>query len=471
MRSSNGELGNPGEQSIFVLHVDDKPQFGDLVATYLEILDDDITVITETNARDGLDRIADESIDCVVSDYDMPGMDGIEFLQAVRENYPNCPFILFTGNGSEELASKAIDAGATSYLSKGFGGSEVFERLVNRIQNAVSHRRSERRAKIAQDRLLELYEQTGGFFIIDDEWTITYWNQQMVRRTGRTPDEVLGRSFLDAFPNARGTDLYEKYREAMESRETISFETYYDPHEYWITVYASPVEEGLFVHSREFTAEKERELQRRNHILESFANTVSHDLRNPLNVAQGRLQLAQKTGDFEHLEEVVQAHNRMRNLIDELLQVARGDESAVTDVSLEEAAEQAWETVTSKETDLVTEDNAEFEAYESQLRRLLENLFWNALDHGEASTIRVGVTDGDEIYIEDDGVGVPPSERETIFESGYSTEDGNPGYGLAIVDRICESHGWDIHVTDGTDSGARFVISAVEIDPEHAAKF
>jgi len=451
------------EQSISVLHVDDDQDFCGLMVAYLEELDEDITVVSETVPRDGIATLSGEPIDCVVSDYEMPGMDGVEFLRAVREDYPNLPFFLFTGRGSEEVASEAIEAGVTSYLQK--GGTETYEQLVNRIQNAVSHYRSEQRAEVAQERLLELYEQTDGFFVLDGKWTITYWNQQMARRTGRSADAVLGQSFRSAFPQARGTELLNQYQQAMESREAVEFETFYEPHGYWVNVRVYPVAEGLFIHSREITGEKEQEqeLQRRNHILESFANTVSHDLRNPLSIAEGRLQLAKETGDYEHLEEVTQAHNRMRNLIDELLVVARGEGSEPAEVTLAQSVESAWETVTADGMDLVVDDDAAFEAYESQLRRLFENLFWNALDHGDATEIRVGVFD-DGIYIEDNGAGIPDTDRDVVFDSGFSSVDGNPGYGLSIVKRICSSHGWDIRVTAGSDEGARFEISNIEFN-------
>ena len=97
---------------IRVLHVDDDPAFVDLAATFLEREDDRIEVLTATNAEVGLDRL-DEGVDCIVSDYEMPRLDGIEFLERVRAAGDDRPFILFTGKGSEEIASEAISAGVT----------------------------------------------------------------------------------------------------------------------------------------------------------------------------------------------------------------------------------------------------------------------------------------------------------------------------------------------------------------------
>lgn len=187
--------------SIRVLHVDDESQFGNLVKSYVENLDDSITVLTETGGQRGVERIDQTHVDCVVSDYQMPRMDGLEFLDAVRERYPNIPFILFTGKGSEEIASRALNAGVDFYLQK--NGSESYELLVNRITKAVDQQRSKRQAKVAQDRLIQLYEQTDGFYAVDEDWTVTYWNQRIAERTNRPPEAVIGRGTGTCFPRRR----------------------------------------------------------------------------------------------------------------------------------------------------------------------------------------------------------------------------------------------------------------------------
>ncbi|WP_080505315.1 hybrid sensor histidine kinase/response regulator [Halorubrum aethiopicum] len=444
-----------------VLHVDDDPQFGNMVSLYLEKIRDNLTVVTETDAGSGLDRVENDPIDCIISDYQMPKMDGLEFLEAVRDEYPNLPFILFTGEGSERIASEATTHNVTSYLQK--SGTETYELLAQQVENAVNHHRSKRLAKVTEDRLFGLYEQADGFYMLDENWTITYWNPRISERTGRDPEDVLGRSYWNVFPEAKELKTEPHFREAMETRNPVKFEVWYEPCEYWADVRAYPIDRGLFVHSRNISdiKEQEREIERRNHILESFANTVSHDLRNPLQVAEGRLQLAEKTGDFEHLNEVKQAHNRMRNLIDNLLSIARGEDLDISEISLQESASEAWSTVTSKETKLEIDDSARFEAQPSQLRRLFENLFWNALEHGDADVVRVGVMDDDGIYIEDDGQGIPTSERDRIFDTGYSTTEDGPGYGLHIVESIADLHDWTIRVTEGDTGGARFEIRGI----------
>jgi PAS domain S-box-containing protein len=137
-----------------VLHVDDEQDFADVTAEFLEREDERLRVETATSTADGLDRLADSEFDCIVSDYDMPGQNGIDFLRAVREDSPNLPFILFTGKGSEAVASDALSAGATDYLQKG-RGTDQYELLTNRITNAVEQYRATQRAA-ASDRVRSL---------------------------------------------------------------------------------------------------------------------------------------------------------------------------------------------------------------------------------------------------------------------------------------------------------------------------
>ena len=133
------------KDGIHVLHVDDEPDLTQLVAEFLEREDDRLTVDTATSVSEGLDRVAEEHFDCVVSDYAMPGQNGIEFLETLREEHSDLPFILYTGKGSEEVASDALSAGATDYLQKRTG-TEQYELLANRILNAVDQYRARRRA-------------------------------------------------------------------------------------------------------------------------------------------------------------------------------------------------------------------------------------------------------------------------------------------------------------------------------------
>lgn len=129
------------DDTIYVLHVDDEPDFAELAATFLEREDERLVVTTVATASEGFEYLAEHDVNCVVSDHDMPGKNGIEFLKSVRETYPDLPFILYTGKGSEEVASDAISAGVTDYLQKE-GGTDQYAILANRVVNSFRSRRS-----------------------------------------------------------------------------------------------------------------------------------------------------------------------------------------------------------------------------------------------------------------------------------------------------------------------------------------
>ncbi|MXR43025.1 PAS domain S-box protein [Halobaculum sp. WSA2] len=209
--------------------------------------------------------------------------------------------------------------------------------------------------------------------------------------------------------------------------------------------------------------EAESTIRRERDRLEEFASILSHDLRNPLNVAQGRLELIQMTGELDHVDAIDRALDRMERLIEDMLTLAReGDAVGETEpVALRTVATQAWNNVATNDAALEVEATVQIDADHSRFIQVFENLYRNAIEHGgDTVTVRVGAFDGG-FYIEDTGPGIPEDEREDIFESGYTTNQDGTGFGLAIVKRIVEAHGWEIDVTAGRDGGARFEISGI----------
>jgi PAS domain S-box-containing protein len=156
---------------IRILHVDDEPDLADMTATFLEREDDTFEVETATRSSTGLDRLTNHDFDCIVADYDMPGQTGIEFLKTVREDYPDLPFILYTGKGSEEVASDAISAGVTDYLQKESGTSQ-YTVLAHRIRNAVEQYRSQQAVEDTEEKLSQLADRSEDIlFMVDGDWS------------------------------------------------------------------------------------------------------------------------------------------------------------------------------------------------------------------------------------------------------------------------------------------------------------
>jgi PAS domain S-box-containing protein len=210
--------------------------------------------------------------------------------------------------------------------------------------------------------------------------------------------------------------------------------------------------------------EREEKLKRQNERLDEFASIVSHDLRNPLQVAEGYAEHARSTGEVEHVDAVVDALERMEDLIESVLTLARKgqDIEDPRPVALERAVSLAWDRAPTASATLDVCDPPEtILSDETRLTELLGNLFRNAVEHaGSDVAVTVGSLE-DGFYVADDGPGIPDGDRRRVFESGYSTADGT-GLGLAIVRRIAEAHGWDVTLTTSESGGARFEFHGVE---------
>jgi PAS domain S-box-containing protein len=201
-----------------------------------------------------------------------------------------------------------------------------------------------------------------------------------------------------------------------------------------------------------------RELEHQNEQLDQFAGIVSHDLRNPLNVARGYLQVAKGVDDEDAIAEAEQSLERMEAIIDDVLVLAREGQSIgeTEQVDLEASAREAWAHVETDGAELVVDGSGSFQADPDRLLNLFENLFRNAIEHGgDEVSITVGWEDG-RLYVADDGPGIPESEREDVLDFGYTTNEGGTGFGLAIVDQIATAHGWSVTVTESDAGGARF---------------
>jgi PAS domain S-box-containing protein len=326
------------------------------------------------------------------------------------------------------------------------------------------------------------YQFTG---LMAPDGTMRRANDTALAFGGLDREDVVGRRMWDAgwFPDDEATR--ERLRELVDraaAGELVRTEVeVHGPERIAPTDFSiKPVfdEDGevvlLVPEARDITELKrrERELERQKERLEEFASVVSHDLRNPLTVAQVGLELARESQAPADFDRVDAAHRRIDALVEDLLTLAR-ERRCVEDpspVQLDAVATTAWENVPAEGASLRVEfDDDRLAADPSRLQQLFENLLGNAVDHaGPAVTITVGpLSDADGFYVADDGPGVPVDSRETVFEKGYSTADGNTGFGLAIVRSIAEAHGWTVSVTESAAGGARFevVVDRVAVAP------
>jgi PAS domain S-box-containing protein len=389
------------------------------------------------------------------------------------------------------------------------GTIDLLEVTGNIIANALARKktiaeRNEREREL--ERAKTIIENTTAIIYVKDlDGRYTLVNSRYEEVLGMDREEILGKTDFDFQSEEYARQVRENDLRAVETESPIEVEEEaFRGGEVWTYI---SVKVPIFDEDGDPTAvcgistditernERERELERKNERLDEFASLVSHDLRNPLNTLELSLELAQRTGEEDHYERCHRAVDRMNTLIDDLLTLAReGEQIDDTEpIGMPEAVKMAWTTVETCGVDLSIETESMIEADRGRLTQLLENLFRNAVEHGSTNppsqapreriergmtgscsqaseaadsdsvnvTITVGDLDGG-FYVEDDGPGIPESERDEVFESGYSTSDSGTGFGLVIVKRIAEAHGWDVAVTEGVSGGARFEITNVE---------
>jgi len=254
--------------------------------------------------------------------------------------------------------------------------------------------------------------------------------------------------------------------------------------------------------------------------VDQVSSVISHDLRNPLDIAKAHLTAARETGDPEHFESVADAHDRMERIIRDVLTLTRGEDvvDPSNQVSIATAAMDAWQSVDTNEAVLdIVGSLPTVTADADRVRRVFENLFRNSVEHNTTDsrtrsndsaergstgdqvqsgdsvnrdsdalppnthseggpgiqdqsldrseetapegsvTITVGALE-DGFYVADDGTGIPTDKWETVFKPGHSTMNGGTGLGLAIVEQIIVAHDWQITLTTADCGGARFEI-------------
>ena len=483
-------------ERIHVLCVDELPASA-RIETVLRRDTEQFNVTTASSVRAGADQFGDD-VDCVVADCELPDGTAVDLLRLVREQSVDCPFIIFTGTGTEAIASDAISAGVTDYLRR-HPDREQHTVLSKRVRAVVDDGQTERdddgrterddaarRADLRRsERQLEAVLDDPKMLvgILSPDGRLRRANEAAMSFVGADHEELIGVPFHETpwWPDDVRDDV-RRWVERAAAGEYVEYEADHghragDLRSVSGTIRPVTDEAGavvsLIASARDITERcvHERELQRRNERLNEVASLVSHDLRSPLNVANGHLSIARDgEADDDHLAEVAHALERMEGLIGDLLTLAHDGErvSELETVGLASAVEECWRTVSTTESAPRVETDLAIRADPNQLRHLLENLLGNALRHGGPDvTITVGrLADRDGFYVADDGVGIPEHEREEIFESGYSTATGGTGVGLSIVERVVDAHDWSVTVTESESGGTRFELAGVECESQ-----
>ena len=420
-----------------VLYVDADPATAEAVRESLEA--DGRSVATAVDAETGLERLEaaePPGFDCVVSALDLPDTDGVEFLRSVRSGYPSVPFVLYPVAGSEAVASEAIAAGVTGYVPRTDGAGH--EPLLEAVRDAVEHSSTSPPSQAQEDagsenasepsvadapedavehgstsppsqaqedavetadadRVESLFEYLPTSVVYGeirpDGPVVERVNPAFEDTFGYDASEIVGENLDELIVpedrQAGAVDINEQLLEGERIRTEVQRLTPDGVRDFRLDVVGREASDEGYAIYTDVTGSKRRQrrLERQNERLEKFVSVVSHDLRTPLSIAMGNLDLADEEHDDPRLADAADAVDRMNALIGDLLTLAREGERVndVEPVDLGAVAEDCWEGVRTEAAALETGSAPEIEADRSRVRQVLSNLLRNAVEHGSTS--------------------------------------------------------------------------------------
>ena len=457
---------------INLLYVDDEPDLLDLGKLFLE-RDGEFSVSTAASADLALSMLASAPVDAVISDYQMPGMDGLAFLKQVRELHNDLPFILFTGKGREEVVIEAINNGADFYIQKGGEPRAQFTELIHKIRQAV-------RRKNAEDDLRRAYEKNKGLMDhANDAIFIADIGTGMLIDANRKALELVGKELAE-IRTMRQDDLHPASAAGGEAgtmgnhardRKGIWEELVIDGsgRPVPVMVSATSIDVGgrrclmSIYHDISEIKKTQDALQLANRKLNLLAEVTRHDIRNKLTVLGGYIELFREhPPEPQHSMYLAKVRDTVATIgstieftrLYQNLGVTSPDWQDVDSVFV-----RACTMADVKKVRLYSEVEGISIFADPLLEKVFYNLVENAITHGERiREIRMTAREEpDELVIrfEDDGIGIPDHDKERIFTRGFGK---NTGLGLFLAREILSTTGITIRETGVYQEGARFEI-------------
>ncbi|MEI6948725.1 PAS domain S-box protein [Paraflavisolibacter sp. H34] len=198
----------------------------------------------------------------ILSDFNLPGFNALEAFALRQQLAPDTPFLVVSGTVGEENAVSLIRSGITDYVLKDklFTIGPKIERALQEYRERLEKREAQKQLKEYSERLTDILESIGdGFFALDENWTVTYWNLAAEKILGLPRKEMVGRNFWDWFAVDRSQHFYREFHRAAQERTVVCFE-HFSPHwNYWLEVTAYPAPHGLSVYFKNITEKKDQE--------------------------------------------------------------------------------------------------------------------------------------------------------------------------------------------------------------------
>ncbi|PSQ53328.1 hypothetical protein BRD20_03900 [Halobacteriales archaeon SW_8_65_20] len=315
-------------------------------------------------------------------------------------------------------------------------------------------------------------------YILDDSLRVDTVNDALVATVPYDHDQLIQMSTADIETQLLNKDVSRQFAELLDTGGSLRSEVEVEsvdgeriPYQLNTRRIVHGDKPMLLGVARDISDRKarEEELRRQNERLDEFASVVSHDLRTPLNVADGRIRLARQSGELSHLDDAERALDRMEQLIQDALTLARDGRTVESQspVVLPQLVRTAWNGVGDGDATIsVFDEQITVLADEPRLKRSLENVLRNAVEHADQPHIdvRAAIADGSAaISVCDDGPGIPADERDDVLQSGYTTSSDGSGLGLGIVSRIADAHGWTLSLSESSAGGLCVELSELDV--------
>lgn len=455
---------------ISILYVDDEPELLGLCKIFLE-QDGEFTVTPIASVQEGLDSLSTSSFDAIISDYQMPDIDGLEFLKRVRSHDEDIPFILFTGRGREEVVIEAINNGVDFYLQKGGDPRAQFAELGHKVKKAVNSRYAIHALRTENEKNRGLMDHANDAIFIADARSgmLIDANRKAQELIGRTLEEIKTMHQTDLHPPDKKDLFPDVFLQHAREGTPLQTEIIADRDGRQIPVIASATIMDLggrrcfmeIFHDISDIKMAQDALQLANKKLNLLAEITRHDIRNKLTVMGGYLDLLKERPSESQHSMYVRKMKDTVSIIGENIEFTRLYQNlgivAPTWQKVHQVFFNACTHVDTKKI-RVQSDTEGYEIYaDPLLERVFYNLVENAILHGNrVSLVRISASDsgtGLILSLVDDGIGIPAPDKARIFTRGFGK---NTGLGLFLVKEILSITNIAIQETGEYQHGARF---------------
>ncbi len=456
-----------------ILLVDDETIVLDVAKEFLS-LNPEFEIVTASSAIEGLQKLKDMNCDAVVSDYHMPGMDGIELLKEVRR-MDKVPFILFTGRGREEIAVEAINNGADFYIKKGGDPKTTFAELANAIKQAIARRQAEHAQAEAEERYLSLYEHMVTLvFTLDLQGNVIDVNPAILKMIGYSLEELTGMNVVDLLvpehiPLAMAglheilqTGTQKQFVELRLRRKDGSF---VDVEVGGSLLYRNGKPHAIQGIAVDVSERKMawRAVTEANRKLNLLSGITLHDVQNQLIVLNEQIQRVRhnpgRPVSMEHVACMQHATEKIQSYLNFAREYQNMGKAPSSWYRLDIGLEELRSSFDLKYISFDLDVNGWEIFSDALVDRVFYQLFENTIRHGQKTTrIRMSAREQNGVLIltyEDDGMGVPADLKKAIFETG-PREDAP--HGLMMTKEILAITGMTIEEKGVPGQGALFEV-------------